>query len=121
MLSSAFPDPLSAAFPSEVLGPRRPHEREPRSRGLGTASVAFEARERLAVVPGHPLLRVLRQLIGVPLEFGEVVEGVRALEFASVDQAHQGVADLGPVLRLEEETVLPVLCRDQDYAEFAWV
>ena len=61
--------------------------------------------EGLAVVPGHPVGRLGRELIGVAVEFGEVVEGVGAAEGAGVDQTHEEVAHLGPVLGLEEEGI----------------
>ena len=56
--------------------------------------------ERIPVVPGHPVgwmsskpLRVLEQL-------GQVVEGIDAVQFAGVDQAHEQVPHVGPVFGL---------------------
>src|SRR5271166_1008269 len=49
-----------------------------------------------------------RQLGGMPLQLGEVVEGVDAAQFASVNQAHEQVADTSPILGLVEQRVLAV-------------
>ena len=40
------------------------------------------------------------------LQFGEVVEGIGLIQFASMDQAHEQVPHLGTVLRLIEQTIL---------------
>ena len=40
-------------------------------------------------VPGHPRRRIRRQLAGVPLELGEIVERIGARELTGVDQAHE--------------------------------
>jgi hypothetical protein len=39
----------------------------------------------------------LPQLLGVPLQLGEIVEGIRAIQFAGMDQANEQIADLGTV------------------------
>ena len=56
-------------------------------------------RQRLAVVPGHPLRRVLLQLLGMPLQLGEVVERIDAVQLAGVDQAHEQVAHARSIAR----------------------
>ncbi len=38
-----------------------------------------EPRQRVAVVPGHPFRRALFQLLGVPEQFGQVVERIGAI------------------------------------------
>jgi hypothetical protein len=53
----------------------------------------------LPVVPRHPVRRVLRQLLGVFLQRDEILEGVDAVQFAGVDQAHEQVAYLVLALR----------------------
>lgn len=42
---------------------------------------------------------------GMAEEFGEIIEGVCLIELAGVDQAHEHVADAGPVLRAIEKLV----------------
>ena len=62
-------------------------------------------RQRLAVIPRHPRRRVGGQLRGMPLQLGEVVEGIGAGEFAGVDQAHEQVPDLGALQRAIEQRI----------------
>jgi hypothetical protein len=69
---------------------------------------AWRAGRRLAVVPGHPLRGTALQLLGVPLQLGQIVERIDAVQFAGVDQAHEQIADRGAVQRLVEECVLAV-------------
>src|ERR1051326_1254375 len=56
---------------------------------------------RVAVVPRHPLGWVFFQLLQMALQLGEIVEGVGAAEFGSVDQAHEHVSD--PVHRFQSD------------------
>src|ERR1039458_7193863 len=42
----------------------------------------------------------------MPLQLGQVVEWVGAAQFAGVNQAHEQVADAGPILGLVEQRVL---------------
>ena len=42
------------------------------------------------------------------LEFGEVVEGIDAVQFAGVDQAHKQIAHTGAVLGLIEIRIFPM-------------
>ena len=49
-------------------------------------------RQGFAVVPGHPLRRVLPQLLRVPLQLGQIVERIDTIEFARVNQAHEQVS-----------------------------
>src|ERR1039457_2351256 len=53
-------------------------------------------RQGFAVVPGHPLRRVLPQLLRVPLQLGQIVERIDTIEFAGVNQAHEQVSHLRP-------------------------
>ena len=57
----------------------------------------FNSHQRLAVAPGHPIGGVGCQLLGVPLQFDQVVEGVGAAQLAGVDQRHEQIPDLCPV------------------------
>ena len=40
------------------------------------------------VIPGHPARGFGWELLCVPLEFSEVVEGIDIIQFACVNQAH---------------------------------
>jgi len=51
---------------------------------------------------------MLRQLLGVFLQLAEVLEGIDAVQFARVDQAHEQIAHLGAVLGLIEQTIFSV-------------
>ena len=44
----------------------------------------------------------------MPLQLGEVVEGIGSIQLAGVDQAHEQIADTGAVQRSVEERVLAV-------------
>ena len=72
-----------------------------RNRGL-------HAGERLAVIPRQPFGRLAREVRRMLLQRGEVVEGVRAIQFASVDQAHEQIADPSSVGRPVEHGVLAI-------------
>ncbi len=52
----------------------------------------------LPVVPRHPGRRIPGQFGGVVLQFGEVMEGIGLVQFASMDQAHVEIAHVGTVL-----------------------
>ena len=58
-----------------------------------------------AVVPGHPELGAGRERVGVPLQLRQVVERVDLIQLTGVDQAHEQVADAGPVLRLVKQSI----------------
>ena len=42
------------------------------------------------------------------LQFNQVVEGIRAATFRRVDQAHEEVSDIRPLLRFVKERALPM-------------
>ena len=58
------------------------------------------------IVPRHPRRWIRRQFAGVPLQLGEVVEGIGIREFAGMDQAHEQIADFGAVQRAIEQSIL---------------
>lgn len=58
----------------------------------------------LAVVPGHPFRWAGREFLGVFLQFGQVIQGVDAVQLAGVNQTHEQVADVGAVLGLIKQT-----------------
>jgi len=60
----------------------------------------------LAIAPGHPRRGIGCQFGGVALQLAEVVEGIGARQFASVDQAHEQVAYLRAVQRAIEQRIL---------------
>ena len=62
------------------------------------------SRQRLAVVPGHPVRGRLLQL--PTLQLGEVVERIDVVEFAGVNQAHEQVSHLRSIPVLVKQRVL---------------
>src|SRR3954466_14705890 len=50
-----------------------------------------------SIVPGHPTAWLPDQISRVPLEFGQVLEGVHSTQFTGMDQTHEQIADLRPV------------------------
>ena len=62
----------------------------------------------LLVIPREPLLGILEQLRGVFLKGRQVVERIDAVKRAGVNEAHEQITDVSPVLSLEEETALPM-------------
>jgi len=67
-----------------------------------------QPRQRLAVIPGHPLRRTTLQLLSVPLQLSQIIERIGSVQLAGVDQAHEQIADAGAIQRLIEERVLAV-------------
>src|ERR1039457_3630538 len=43
-------------------------------------------RQCLAVIPGHPLRWITLQLLGVPLQLGQIIERIGSVQLAGVDQ-----------------------------------
>ena len=68
----------------------------------------FTAQFSVAVVPWHPALGIGGKRLGVPLQLGQVVERVRLVQLARVDQTHEQIANLGPIPGLVEQGVLAV-------------
>ena len=60
----------------------------------------------LPVVPRPPRLRILGQPSRVFLQLGEIVEGIGAVRFAGMNEAHVEVAHPGAVPGLIEQTIL---------------
>jgi len=60
----------------------------------------------LPVIPGHPGGGMLGQFGGVIMQCGEVVEGIGAVQFAGMNEAHVQVAHLHPVAGSVEERIL---------------
>ena len=56
----------------------------------------------LLVIPGEPALGILKQLRGMFLKSRQVMEGVDAVEGASVNETHEQITDVSPVLGLKE-------------------
>lgn len=61
-----------------------------------------------SVIPRHPLLRTAGHQLAVFLQRVQVMEGIGIAELARVDEAHEHVANVSPVLGLIEERVLAV-------------
>ena len=70
---------------------------------LAGIHAAAGSRQRLPVIPGHPVLRPLGEFPGVLLQLGQIVEGMAGTELAGVDEAHKEVAHAGAVLGLIEQ------------------
>ena len=98
---------------------RQVHKREPeRERRIRlnpiviVASSSFHISgklfQRVPVIPGHPLFWIRLQVLGVSLQFTQVVEGVGPGQFRGVDQGHVDVPDAGTVLGLIEEGIFSV-------------
>ena len=73
-------------------------------RGCGCS----EPSQRLAVVPGHPVRRLLFQFLGVPLQLSQIIERIGSVQLAGVYQTHEQIADSGAVQRLIEECVFSI-------------
>ncbi len=63
----------------------------------------------LLVIPWHPGGGMLGQFGGVILQYGEVVEGIGAIQFAGMNEAHVQVAHLRPVAGFIEERILATM------------
>ena len=64
--------------------------------------------KRVPVAPGHPVGRVSAERVRVLLQLRQIVEGIDAVQFAGVDQAHKQIAYAGAVLGLKEIRVFPM-------------
>jgi len=60
----------------------------------------------LPVIPWHPGGGMRGQFGGVTLQYCEVVEGMGAVQFAGMNEAHVQVAHLRPVAGFIEERIL---------------
>jgi hypothetical protein len=60
------------------------------------------------VIPREPAFGILEQLRGVLLKGRQVVKRIDAVNRAGVNEAHEQVPDVSPVLSLEEEAALPM-------------
>ena len=69
-------------------------------------SEGSELLEPLAVVPGHPLGRVCFDVGMVALQPNEILEGIRPIELACVNQAHVKITDSGAVRSLVKHRIL---------------
>jgi hypothetical protein len=61
-----------------------------------------------AVAPRHPIGRFAFQLHHMPLQLGQVIEGIRSAQFATVNQTHEQIADSGSVSGLIKQPILSV-------------
>lgn len=64
--------------------------------------------QSVTVAPRHPLRRFRAKLVGMSLQFREVVEGIHTIQLASVNQAHIQIADLGTIQCFVEERIFPM-------------
>ena len=63
----------------------------------------------LLVIPGEPAFWIFEQLRGVFLKGRQVMERVDVVEGASVNEAHEQIPDVSPVLGPKEQTILAML------------
>ena len=68
-------------------------------------------RHCLLVIPGEPAFGVFKELRGVFLKGRQVMKGVDAVEGASVNEAHEQIPDVSPVLGFIEQRIFPMLDR----------
>ena len=66
-------------------------------------------RQRVAIIPGHPDSGMHRQFCGVPLQLDQIFKRVGIAQLAGMDQAHEQIADRGPVQRAIEQRVLTAM------------
>ena len=59
-----------------------------------------------AVIPRHPPRRFCLPLAALPQQHREIVERISAAQLRGVNQAHEQVADVSPILRPVEQGVL---------------
>jgi hypothetical protein len=74
-------------------------------RGIGEGNGPFQG---FAIVPRHPLRRSSLDFLRMALQLGQIVEGVGIAQLTSVNQAHEEIADIGPIQRPIEQGILPV-------------
>jgi hypothetical protein len=58
------------------------------------------------IIPGKPLSKIFAQLRGVFLKSNQIMEGVDPVEGAGMNETHEQIPDVSPVLSLEEEAAL---------------
>ena len=63
------------------------------------------SRQRVTVVPGHPLRRTRLEFRGMPEQLCQIVKRVGFVQFTGVDQTHKEIAHPRPVHRFIEECV----------------
>jgi len=63
---------------------------------------------RCLIIPGEPLLGILKQLRRVFLKSRQVMEWVDVVESASVNKTHEQIPDVSAMFGLEEQGVLPM-------------
>ena len=63
----------------------------------------------LLVIPGEPAFGVFKQLRGVFLKRGQIMEGVDPIEGTGVNETHKKVTNVSPVLSLIEQRIFAII------------
>jgi len=66
-------------------------------------------RDCLLVIPGEPAYGVFKQLRGVFLKRGQIMEGVDPIEGTGVNETHKQVTNVSPVLSLIEQRIFAII------------
>ena len=76
--------------------------------GAMSALSDFGSVKVVAIIPGHPAIRMHGDICRVELELVQVVQRVDSIQFTSVNQAHVDVADEGAFARFVKHGILPM-------------
>jgi hypothetical protein len=60
------------------------------------------------IIPGEPLHGIFEEFRRVLLKSNQVMKGVDLVEGASMDETHEQIPDIGPMLGLEEKALFPM-------------
>jgi len=63
--------------------------------GIGERNAPFQG---FVVVPRHPLRGLRRHFLSMALQLGQVVEGVGVAQLTSVNQTHEQIAHIRPII-----------------------
>lgn len=61
------------------------------------------------IIPGHPFGRFFEQCRSILQQSDQVIKGINLHQIAGMDQAHEHVPDIGPVLSPVKQRVFPML------------
>jgi hypothetical protein len=64
--------------------------------------------EILFVIPRQPAVRMSKEIGAVSPQCGQILKWVNVVEEAGMDEAHEHVADIRPMLGFVKERVFPV-------------
>lgn len=61
------------------------------------------------IIPGHPFGRFFEQCRSILQQSDQIIKGINQHQIAGMDQAHEHVPDIGPMLSSVKQRVLPML------------